>query len=247
MRESKALLESLQVVADRLRPAAVWQGSGKPVDAAKDDYVFELLCFFHIAMAAQTRFRVAVRGKVELGKVPIARWPKKPGLKANFSYLDLRSREESTAEISYQLCPGIEIADRFGKARSPDANLLRGLAGPNPNHQDLHACWDAKFILNSAARVSDVAIADFAYTYGVLGSPTAPSAWTTAVELPVFRHSGVMTNGKESTEPSDALLSAGIQETANFPHAPLTRPTISLVEPTNPEVASSTVATKEVD
>jgi hypothetical protein len=162
---SKKLAASVQAVAEQLKIAAVWNGSRESVDGAKDNYVYEILCYLHIAKAAKSGFNLQIGGRTERLRdgTSVARWPKKPGKKLNFSYF--RLFEKSQPAESFQLCPGVKIADKHGKYRAPDVNLLSGGALDPPDYGQLQACWDAKYSIKPGVPVPDVAVSDFGYTF----------------------------------------------------------------------------------
>lgn len=225
MTTSKALVEGLQEAAAALRKAARWNGTGLSVDAKKDSFVFELLCYFTVALRAKSAFRIEVTGVIEgggSGKPLKARWPRSHGLKQNFSYLRLSGR--GVPAIEFQLCPGIAVVDEDGKARAPDINLLKGDCKDQPSHSELLACWDAKHTTYDTSTLPDTAVSDFIYTYEQLGSPSPPPDWTSRVSGAAYSRSGIFTNGQKSTEPDKTLAKHGVSETANFPAAPSTRP-----------------------
>ena len=217
MTTPRELAASLKEVAARLKTAAVWNGTGLAVDAKTDDYVYELLCYFKAATAAMAGFRLEIAGyvgKAKSGKIQ-ARWPKSPGLKANFSYIRLLNGQQER----FQLCPGIRIADIHGKDRAPDISLQTAGAPAGPTHSHLVGVWDAKYTAAKGSRVPDVAVADFAYTFHQLGCPAPPSTWLNVVPHNEWRCSGVLTNGKASTEPTAALAASGVAETCEYPSA----------------------------
>jgi hypothetical protein len=224
MTDARAIVRQLGKVATELRRAAVWNGSNLAVDTASDDFLFELLCFFHIAMRASSGFDIGVAGKIVLtsGGKKAARWPRKPGKKENFSYLQLSSRLARSA--GFQLCPGIKVTDVHGKDRASDVNLLDGDAPPSPTHSHLRACWDAKYTARADSKLPDTAVSDFIFTYMELGKPTPPATWLSKVSAPECRTSGLLTNGRSSTERDAALLAYGVSETHKFPGHPVTRP-----------------------
>lgn len=221
---SQSIVQRLRQASKKLKKAAVWNGTDLAVDATKDDYIFELLCYFGAALHAQSDFSIEVTGNIETvsPKSCKAKWPKKPGNKENFSYLSLKDKVGGNER--YQLCPGINIEDMHGKGRAPDINLLNKDVGDHPKHTDLLACWDAKYTSREDTRLPDTAVSDFIYTFKQLGSPTQKTPWSKSTGDKVFAQSGLITNGQESTEPVKALLCHGISETNNFPIAPQTRP-----------------------
>jgi hypothetical protein len=225
LKDSKTLLEQLTEVSEKLKVASTWRRSRKHVDAADDNYVYEILCLFLIADAAGSSFRLTVAGKFASGPGVVALWPRSPGLKKNFSFFEMRGKGvEVTGNLLFQLCPGVKINDRHGKDRAPDANLLQGSATDNPSWKDLLACWDAKFVLDPVSRLADSQVSDFIHTHQQLGAPTAPPSWVHAIAGPAFRCSGLLTNGRPSTEREEALSENGVQETSGFPNRPTTRP-----------------------
>jgi hypothetical protein len=48
------MVRSLKRAAAKLKTAAVWNGTGLAVDAQRDDYLYELLCYFRAADAAES-------------------------------------------------------------------------------------------------------------------------------------------------------------------------------------------------
>lgn len=223
MSSTKLFVDRLKKVSALLEQAATWNGSGLAVDAKADDYVYELMCYFHIAVCASGAYSCSIKGKVDApakGKTR-ARWPQKPALKENFSYISLSAPIGGSE--AFQLCPGIMVSDKHGKARAPDVNLLKAGAPDRPSYQDLHACWDAKHTNRDGSRLPDTAVSDFAFTYQQLGSPCPPATWTGGVTDVVCKKSGLLTNGNESTEPLAVLQSYGIAETCFFPLSPVTR------------------------
>jgi hypothetical protein len=225
---SRELIRRTKAAATELARASKWRSSLKEFDADEDHYVYELFCYFSAALAAAEAFEVDIVAvkHPRTGK-RAALWPRGPGNKPNFSYIKLNRSVElngSEPEPLFELCPGIRIVDRYGKARAADINLLRTASPDAPTWQDLYAIWDAKYVYKSDKRLSDEAVADFAYTFKKLGAPSAPSSWTRAVAGAAFRYSGLLTNGAFSTEPAQALREDGIYETSDFPRAPKTRP-----------------------
>ena len=224
MTNSKKLAQNVQAVAERLRIAAVWNGSRDAVDVCKDHYLYEILCYFHIAKDAKMGFHILISGRTDMLKdgSSVARWPKKPGKKSNFSFLRLRAKNQKNE--SFQLCPGIEVIDKHGKTRAPDANLLCQNAPDQPKHEHLRACWDAKYSIKPTSPVSDVAVSDFVYTFKMFEAPVIPAEWSTSVSGSPFVRSGIVTNAGKSSEPDAALMEFGITEISHFPDAPTTRP-----------------------
>ncbi|CAM8637063.1 hypothetical protein MCEZEM1_00069 [Comamonadaceae bacterium] len=223
MSSTKPFVDRLKKVSELLEKAATWNGSGLAVDAKSDDFVYELMCYFHIAVCASGAYSCSIGGNVHApakGKKK-AKWPKKPALKENFSYISLS--EPIDGSEAFQLCPGIEVSDKHGKARAPDVNLLGAGAPDRPSFGDLHACWDAKHTNRDGSRLPDTAVSDFAFTYQQLGRPCPPATWTRRVTDVVCKKSGLLTNGNESTEPLAVLQSYGIAETSFFPLSPVTR------------------------
>lgn len=221
MTASAQLARELSTVANQLRKASLWNGAMEPVDVVKDDFVYELLCYFRVAVAASTAFSVAMAGSIKQlpsGEV-LALWPKKPGKKVNFSYLSLR---DGTSTEQFQLCPGIRITDQDGKDRAPDINLLGANAPSNPHRGHLLCCWDAKYTVKSGP-LSDVAVSDFVFTVQQLGFPKPPPPWTNVTPKP-WGTPGILTNGAASTEPTAMFQRIGISETCYFPDTPTTRP-----------------------
>jgi len=163
------LVLRIRGLGDALKRAARWQGSPIAVDGAKDDFVYELLCYFTVAVASANHFKVALtlRKHPTTGKLaPL--FPKKPGRKKNFSFLALT---EASGQPGFELCPGIFITDRHGKRRAPDINLLCAAAAIDPAHTDLCAIWDAKYVYDETKRLADTAVSDFVYTFEELGYP----------------------------------------------------------------------------
>ena len=217
MTSPRELTASLRNVAAKLKTAAVWNGTGLAVDAKTDDYVYELLCYFQAATAAMAGFNLEIAGAIGKSKSGknAAKWPKKPGLKANFSYIRLLNGQQER----FQLCPGIRVTDIHGKDRAPDISLQLAGAPAEPTHSHLVGVWDAKYTTTKGSRVPDVAVADFVYTFHQLGSPIPPPTWLSVVMHKEWRCSGVLTNGKESTELTAALMANGISETCHYPSA----------------------------
>lgn len=222
MTRSMDIARELRNLSARLKRAAVWNGSGLHVDATTQPYMFELMCFFRLAVEAHGSFAVRVEGKTSgFASRPKAHWPRSPGSKANFSYLSLRGT--NNREL-HQLCAGINVLDMFSKQRAPDITLLRAGTGDLPTHQDIEACWDAKHTDNPKKRLPDAQVADFAVTFGSFAKPRPPSIWQAALPSRWFKQSGLLTNGIQSTEPASFLAHHGIQETSVFPLAPTVRP-----------------------
>ncbi len=222
MESAKQLISQLRSAASELRKASSWHGTWLPVRSDTDDFVYELLCYFRCAQAGNSTFTLTLKGKIQkLGATRVAAlWPRKPGNKANFSYLSL---VDSTGNEHYQLCPGIRVEDKFGKPRAPDINLLLPGATNAPTYKELLACWDAKFVSNASKCMADTCVSDFVFTYRCLGSPALPAAWKSTV-APPFQSSGLLTNGRFSTEPIGVLTGDNIAETERFPRTPNTRP-----------------------
>jgi hypothetical protein len=220
MTSSLDLVRNLKRAAARLKTAAIWNGTGLAVDAKRDDYLYELLCYFRAAGATKSGFRLQIAGAIATAPNgrPAAKWPKKPGKKANFSYISLLDGESGSHE-QFQLCPGVKVTDIHGKARAPDILLLSAGAPADPSSSHVVGIWDAKYTASKDSRVPDVAIADFVYTFQQLGSPTLPPTWMGVVRQKEWMRSGVLTNGKESTELTAALMASGISETCEYPSA----------------------------
>ena len=220
MTVSTALVRQVQRVARELQKAATWRGSLLPVDASRDDFVYELVCYFRIALDTSSHFDLEISGNTSTHKgKKIALWPKKPGLKKSFSFISV---QQKSLEI-FQLVPGVKILDKYGANRAPDCNLLAGSTGSEPSWADLHALWDAKYTCRSAARLPDVAVSDFSYAFSALGKPVPPASWAMKVAA-YFKSSGILTNATSSLEPDLALKANGILETSGFPDSPKTRP-----------------------
>jgi hypothetical protein len=225
MIDSKSLVRRLRSVAVEVKTAAVWNGTGLAVDATKDDYLYELYCYFRLALAAAPSFRLQIAGAIGTtkGGKPAAKWPKKPGQKKNFSYVSLV--EKSGHAEQFQLCPGIKVTDVNGKDRAPDLILLGGNAPSQPTHAHVRALWDAKYASMPQSRLADTAVSDFIITYQQLGAPTLPSAWSQKINPTEWQRPGLLTNGQASTERTAMLIAYGVSETHGFPDGPpVTRP-----------------------
>lgn len=220
---TKTTIAKLQAVAKQLKKAAKWNGSLVGVDAKTDDYVFELLCLYDIALAkGLLKATIVARADPDKPTSKIARWPKKPGEMKNFSYFKLE--DPKLNNLVFRLCPGINVTDKHGKNRAQDINLLKAGTSELPKHTELLGCWDAKYVSDPLKRMSDVAVADFIYTFRSLGSPTTSDLWKSTVTIARYKKSGLITNGENSTEPDSALVDEGIFETKKFPDAAATRP-----------------------
>jgi hypothetical protein len=225
MSSAKELVRRLRSVASQVKSAATWNGSLLPVDATKNDYIYELYCFFRLATAASPHFCIRVSGTIDIAGTGkrAAKWPKKPANKKNYSYLSLQ--ESRSKNEVFQLCPGIKINDIHGKARAPDLNLLIAGAPEEPGHADVVSMWDAKFTSKQGSRLPDTAVSDFLFTYRQLGSPKAVTDWVLMVKEVEWRESGLLTNGLASTEKDATFAAYGVSETSGFPDGPAkTRP-----------------------
>jgi hypothetical protein len=217
------LIRRVRELGDALQRASVWQGPRIEVDGARDDFVYELLCYLTVALAAVGPFiaELILRyPRKTTGKL-LPLFPKKPGYKKNFSYLVLKTPD---GKVAFELCPGVWITDRHGKDRAPDINLLLPNGGDNPGYTDLRVVWDAKYVQDEAKLLADTAVSDFVFTFEELGSPEAPADWGNAIAVPAFRGSGLLTNGRPSTEPLETLRKRRVFETSRFPKNPATRP-----------------------
>lgn len=215
------LARRVRQLGSALRRAAQWQGSSIEVDGAKDDFVYELLCYISAALAATGHFKpTLILRPHRRSKKMVPLFPKKPGCKRNFSLL-LLSRSN---KIEFELCPGIFVEDRYGKRRAPDINLLCANAPEDPQHLHLCAMWDAKYVQDEGQRVADTAVSDFVVTFEELGGPTPPGTWSNVISVQAFRASGLITNGCESTERPAMLKQRKVCETSGFPKKPSTRP-----------------------
>jgi hypothetical protein len=175
------LVRRVRDIADTLERAAEWQGTSIEVDGDKDDFVFELLCYASAALAATGHFKVTLIMRPHpRSKKLVPLFPRKPGLKKNFSLSLLKN---SGSQIEFQLCPGIFVEDRHGKKRAPDFNLLGADAADDPSHLHLHAMWDAKYVRDESKRLADTAVTDFVVTFEELGSPTPPLNWTNIIGM----------------------------------------------------------------
>lgn len=222
MTNSRTLVTRLQHVAAKLKIAAVWNGTGLAVDAARDDYLYEIYCYFRAALVAATTFQLEVSGaigKTRRGKA-VARWPKKPGKKRNFSYLSLHDKNGKGER--FQLCPGVRVNDMHGKDRAPDIILLAAGAPESPTYIHVRAIWDAKYTSTPGVRLPDTQVADFIFTYQQLGKPSTPPAWSKAMTNVEWQQSGLLTNGEASTEPTAVLGAHGVAETSRYPDGPTT-------------------------
>jgi hypothetical protein len=216
------LVRRVRQLGSALQRAARWQGSSIEVDGAKDDFVYELLCYVSAAVAATSHFTVALvlRPHPKL-KHMVPLFPRKPGCKKNFSLLLLKG---SGGQIQFELCPGIFVEDRHGKRRAPDINLLCANAGEEPGHLHLRAMWDAKYVQDETQRLADTAVSDFVVTFEEFGSPAAPVSWSKIIGIKAFTESGLITNGCPSTERPAMLKQRKVYETSGFPKKPSTRP-----------------------
>jgi hypothetical protein len=216
------LVRRVRKLGDALKRAAQWHGSSIEVDGAKDDFVYELLCYICAALASTGYFKpTLVLRQHRKSKKMVPLFPKKPGCKKNFSLL-LLSRPDAKSE--FELCPGIFVVDRHGKRRAPDINLLCANAADEPSHQHLCAIWDAKYVRDATQRLADTAVSDFVVTFEELGSPAAPENWSKVIGMQAFLASGLITNGCPSTEKQAMLRQRKISETSGFPRNPSTRP-----------------------
>jgi hypothetical protein len=216
------LVRRVRELGSALRRAAQWQGSSIEVDSAKDDFVYELLCYVSAALAATTHFNVTlVLRPHPKSKKLVSLFPRKPGCKKNFSLLLLKGLGD---QIVFQLCPGIFVEDRHGKRRAPDINLLAADAAEDPAHLHLLAMWDAKHVRDQTQRLADTAVSDFVVTFEELGSPVPPGSWANAIGMQAFFASGLITNGCPSTERAAMLKQRKVSETSGFPEMPVTRP-----------------------
>lgn len=224
MSSSKLLVRQIRQLGSDLKKAARWHGSMEPVDVVKDDYLYELCCFFKLALASSSQFEIKLAGKtIDYKGELAARWPKKPGHKKNFSYLSLV--DAANTQEAFQLCPGINIEDKHKKLRAPDITLLKAGTRESPICADVHAIWDAKYTIRNSSKLPDSAVADFIFTYQQFESPKTPRSWTNKVTNMEWKKSGLITNADASTEPDAVLMEYGISETSNFPDGPLkTRP-----------------------
>jgi hypothetical protein len=224
MTTASEMLSQLKEVSKNLKKAAVWNGSGLAVDASTDHFIFELLCYFHITLAAQDNFDIHIAGHIipdGSGKLK-AKWPKSPGEKKNFSYFEIVSKTDG--DTVFKLCPGINIIDKHGKKRALDINLLLGTCSDEPSFENLLACWDAKHTALESNRLPDKEVADFIFTFQQLDSPNPPASWRNYISIPIYIKSGLLTNSEPSTEPDETLDEYNMYETNHFPDAPITRP-----------------------
>lgn len=218
------MIDHLKNVSRKLKKAANWNGTTLHVDAKCDSFVYELTCYFRAATSVSNSYGVQVAGKLlrsGSGHVK-ARWPMGPGKKSNFSFLHIL--DDSNGTVAYQLCPGVNVADRHGKDRAVDINLLKHSTGDNPKYRDLLGVWDAKHSIKPSSRLPDSAVSDFVFTFEQLGSPQCPTDWSAASAETAFRSSGLLTNAKASTEPDATLVARSVSETAQYPDRPKTRP-----------------------
>jgi hypothetical protein len=217
------LIGEVRAAAKKLRLASLWRGTWEEVDVKNDYFVYEHLCFLKAVLAAVSAYEINVvpRHHKKLGK-PIVSWPRGPGRKDRYSYFDLARK--SKPHDGFQLCPGIKVKDLHGIERAPDINLLRKGATDSPTHADLHAMWDAKHVDSDFKRLAGKDVFDFIVNFEELGCPATPSSWSAAVTTQAFTSSGLLTNGRPSTEPDSLLMKRKIFETATFPRKPVTRP-----------------------
>jgi hypothetical protein len=216
------LVRRVRQLGAALHRAARWQGPSIEVDSAKDDFVYELLCYVSAALGAAGHFRVTLILRPHpTSKKLVPLFPKKPGCKKNFSLLLLKG---SVDQIEFELCPGIFVEDRHGKRRAPDINLLCANAAEDPSHLHLCAMWDAKYVQDETQRLADTAVSDFVVTFEELGSPAAPPNWANVIGIKAFFASGLITNGRASTERLAMLKQRNVTETSSFPKSPSTRP-----------------------
>lgn len=223
--KSRELSKRLIEIAAELKRAATWNGSGLAVDATGDPFLYELLCYFHVALKASENYTVRVDGRTGTSKGGklAALWPKKPGLKRNFSYLRLTPKS-NVPQPSFQLCPGIKIEDRHQKQRAPDINLMRGDTPSTPTYTHLLLCWDAKYTGRAGSRLADDAVSDFIFTVWQLGNPVPDPSWLSKVSAPECQKCGLLTNALGSTERDATLQAHNVSETREFPTNPSTRP-----------------------
>jgi hypothetical protein len=219
----RELIRRVRRLGAGLKRAAKWQGASvEVVDADKDHFVYELLCFLTVALAATKTYTaiMTLRHNSKL-RMSVPLFPRSPGLKKNFSLLILSQPDKT---VAFELCPGIYITDKCGKPRALDINLLIGNSSEAPHYKELCAVWDAKYVSDAAKRLSDVAVGDFVINFEELGKPLPPQSWITSIADAAFQKSGVLTNGQRSTELDAMLQSRGVCETSNFPKKPATRP-----------------------
>ena len=217
---SKQLVSKLKAAAKRLRAAAQWQGSLQDVDSDQNPYIYELLCYFSLALQTHQHFKLKIVPRPHpKTHAPAALWPRGPAKKVNFSYVCLHNTAD---QCQYELCPGIDVIDRFGQPRAADINLLIPNGPPHPTFQHLCAIWEAKHRQRNR-RLSGPEVSDFIVTFEAQGKPSLPASWQ-QIMPPTFQRSGILTNGKHSTETDRHLQERQISETSAFPDAPVTRP-----------------------
>jgi hypothetical protein len=220
-----AIIEQVKTVSQKLRRACRWAGSMADVDADEDDFLYEILCYLTLAKESLAAHELILVARPLSSKVkPVARWPRKPGKKQNFSYLKLH--DASIGTHIYDLCPGIRIVDREHKERSPDVSLTVPTGDTTPEYHHVRGVWDAKFRLNAAHRIDDTEVSDFVFTFWQFGKPSVPVSFQATVPAE-FRRAGLLSNGVDSTERDETLIAWEIQETTNYPLLPKTRPAVT--------------------
>jgi hypothetical protein len=223
MNRTVTLVRQLSELSKQLKRAAVWNGSRLHVDATAQPYMYELLCFFHVALQAHASFGLRIVGAAPMpnGKKK-AKWPRAPGHKSNHSYISLINGKGGAE--AFQLCPGIKVLDQYKTHRAPDVSLLAAGTPATPQYPHLLGCWDAKYTSRAGSSLPGPQIADFIVTYRSLGEPQMPASWKSKVSSTWCKRSGVLTNAVQSGE-NDAFLKANkVGETSLFPQQPIVRP-----------------------
>lgn len=183
-----------------LKDAAKWQNSRRSIAYVEDgssDYIYEFYCYIRMLSDLGSNYTLAFKK----GKVYSAKFPEKPGLKANFPRFEIFDKKSGVK--LYQLCAGTMIESDFPDQNlHPDISLQTPNSPENPNKNHVLLIWDAKYV-NKLKRIPNKEIRDFTAIVDLYDLNTKASPKIEFEDLKVLHGNCIITNGQSHHESND--------------------------------------------
>lgn len=203
----KALIKEVVSSAGRLRNAATWATSRKPLSIS-EDFVFELYLLFSalrdLSRKYHIRFEPGTKGA----------FPRKPANKAGWPRFILKDKVNGMP--LYQICPGTAIRDMHGGKRHPDISFQTADSPDDPNYEHCVMIWDAKYRDDETDRITHLEFSAFAHWVEVLDLRGKAPFSIEFTALSAMQHNCLVTNGVTSTETNAERNRVTMKEVSGF-------------------------------
>jgi hypothetical protein len=141
-------------------------------------------------------------------------FPESPARKREYSYFKVVTRRRG---MSWDVCHGTKIRDRYDKWRAPDISLQRSSARNQPTWRHVFAIWDAKHRKSNSRRITNPEYAYFGMFIRTLRVPRPRTRDGLSRVLPrAFEVSALITNGRFAREPEEHCLDCGFSMVESF-------------------------------